>query len=85
MDEQELLEIKELQNDPWVGSFYPFANEIWWPDIIRWFVTIKCWIIVIYSKVWSAEITNHVVEWVMDIIGNFLVEVMVDSRGNLLS
>jgi hypothetical protein len=48
-------------------------------------VTIKCWIIVVYPKVWSAKIINHVVESVMDIICNFLIQVMVDSRGNHLS
>jgi hypothetical protein len=53
--------------------------------IIGLFVTMKSWIIVVYPKVWSAEITNHIVEWAMDIIGNFLMEVMVDSRGNHLS
>jgi hypothetical protein len=40
---------------------------------------------VVYPKVWSAQITNHVVEWVMDIIGNFLMEVMEDSWGNHIS
>jgi hypothetical protein len=48
-------------------------------------VTIKCWIIVIYPKVWLAERINYVVESVMDIIGNLLMEVMVGSWGNHLS
>jgi hypothetical protein len=39
----------------------------------------------VYQKVWSAETINHVVESVMDIIGNFLIQVMVDSRENHLS
>jgi L-lactate permease len=56
-----------------------------WPDIIGWFVSMKYWIIVVYPRVWSAKVTNHVVEWAMGIIGNFLMEVMVDSRGNHLS
>jgi hypothetical protein len=48
-------------------------------------VIMKCQIIVVYPKVWSAEITNHIVERDMDIIDNFLMEVMVDSRRNDLS
>jgi hypothetical protein len=91
MDEQEMPTMKELQNDPWVGSFYPFPNGIWWGvgvGMARYYWMIcdhKIWIIVVYPKVWSVEITNHVVEWGMDIIGNFLMEVMVDSWENNLS
>jgi hypothetical protein len=48
-------------------------------------MTTKCWILVVYPKVWSAKIINNVVESVMDIIGNFLIQVMMDSRGNHLS
>jgi hypothetical protein len=40
---------------------------------------------VVYPKVWLTKITNYVVEWVMDIGGNFLMKDMVDSRGNHLS
>jgi hypothetical protein len=48
-------------------------------------VTIKYWIIVVYPNIWSAEIINYVVESVTDIIGNFPMGVMVDSRGKYLS
>jgi hypothetical protein len=48
-------------------------------------VTIKYWIIVVYPNIWSAEIINYVIESVTDIIGNFLMGVMVDSRGKYLS
>ena len=43
-----------------------------WPGIIGRFVTIKCWINVVYSKVWSAETSIHDVERVMTLIGQFL-------------
>jgi hypothetical protein len=43
-----------------------------WPGIIGWFVTIKCWIIVVYSKDWVSWNCSHEEEEMMTIIGSFL-------------
>ncbi len=43
-----------------------------WPDIIGWFVTMKCWIIVIYSHAWVSWNCNHEEEEIMTIVGPFI-------------
>jgi hypothetical protein len=43
-----------------------------WSDIIGWFVTIKCWIIVVYSHAWVSWNCNHEEEEIMTIIGPFI-------------
>ena len=43
-----------------------------WPGIIGWFVTIKCWIVVVYSHAWVSWNCNHEEEEIMTIIGSFL-------------
>ena len=43
-----------------------------WPDIIGWFVTMKCWIIVVYSNAWVSWNCSHEGEGIMTIIGPFL-------------
>ena len=43
-----------------------------WPGIIGWFVTIKCWIMVVFSKDWVSWNCSHEEEEMMTIIGSFL-------------
>jgi hypothetical protein len=43
-----------------------------WPGIIGWFVTIKCWSIVVFSKDWVSWNCSHEEEEMMTIIGSFL-------------
>jgi hypothetical protein len=43
-----------------------------WPDIIGWFVTMKCLIIVVYSNAWVNWNCSHEEEEIMTIIGPFI-------------
>jgi hypothetical protein len=43
-----------------------------WPDIIGWFVTMKCWIILVYSNAWVSWNCSLEEEEIMTIIGPFL-------------
>jgi hypothetical protein len=43
-----------------------------WPDIIGWFVTMKCWVIVVYSNTWVNWNCGHEDEEIMTITGPFL-------------
>jgi hypothetical protein len=75
MDEQELPAMKVMQNYHYVGSFILLLMTFdrgKWSDIIGWFVTMKCWIIVVYSKAWVSCNCNHDEVGIMTIIGPFL-------------
>jgi hypothetical protein len=58
MDEQELLEMKVLQNDPWVGSFYHLANGIWWRKMARYY-----WMICDHETLDYCGISKGLVSW----------------------
>jgi hypothetical protein len=49
--------------------------EFWrgkWPSIIEWFVTMKCWVIVLYSKAQVSWNCSHDEQGIITIIVSFL-------------
>jgi hypothetical protein len=56
-----------------------------WPGIIGWFVTIKCWIILLYSKAWVSWNCSHDEEEIITIIGSFLDRISWRSCREIIS
>ena len=43
-----------------------------WSGLIGWFVTIKCWIMVVFSKAWVSWNCSHEEEGIITLIRSFL-------------